>query len=181
MDKTHENLNNEAENTAQNSANSENQGETKTFSQEKLDEIVQKRLREQKEKFEKQTQKQIAEAIEDFKRKSQLSEEELRSEELENQKNAFEQEKQAFEKEKTTFEMRNFLSEAGLNPELASFINSNNSESNKQIVELLKKDFEETLKVRVDEQLKENLRGQTPSDPTGNDSGNSAQSGIIAL
>ena len=180
MDKEHENPNNEAGNPAQNSANSENQGE-KTFSQEKLDEIVQKRLREQKEKFEKQTQKQIAEAIEDFKRKSQLSEEELRNEELENQKSAFEQEKQAFEKEKTTFEMRNFLSEAGLNPELASFINSNNSESNKQIVELLKKDFEENLKKQLDKELNEALKGSVPKDTSIHSDVNQPKTGIVAI
>lgn len=180
MDKTHENPNNEAENTAQNSANSENQGE-KTFSQEKLDEIVQKRLREQKEKFEKQTQKQIAEAIEDFKRKSQLSDDELRNEELENKKKQLEEQTKAFEAEKTTFEMKNFLSEAGLNPELANLINSSDSEKNKQIVESLKANFEELMKVRLEKELNEVMKGKTPKDTSTTGEINQPKTGIIAL
>lgn len=181
MDKEHENQTQGVETPAQDSTKPENTGEEKTFSQDKVDEIVQRRLREQKEKFEKKTQEQIDRAIEEYKRKSQLSDDELRNEEIESKKKQLEEQTKAFEREKTTFQMRNALSEAGLNPELADLVNSNDAEKNKQIVESIKLNFEEMVKVRLEKELNEVTKGSTPQDTSANNGNPQPKTGIVAF
>ena len=178
MEKTHENPNNEAENTAQNSANSENQGEAKTFSQEKLDEIVQKRLREQKEKFAVQQEEAIKNALAEYDRKSKLSAEEKRAEEEKQRQEEFERRDREFKFEKSKFEAAKLLSEKGIDIQVVDFLVDQDLEKTKENIA----DFEKAFNTAVEKGVKEQLRGTLPKDPIANGAdGNTPQSGVAVF
>lgn len=176
MNNEYENLHNEAGKLAQNSANMENTGEIKTFSQEKLDEIVQKRLREQKEKFETRQEEAIKEAIADYERKSKLSEKERQAEEEKKRQEEYDRRERELNLERSKFEGAKLLSEKGIDVRMADFLVEQDLKKTKENVELFEKIFAQAVEKGVNEQLK----GKTPEDPVVNSS-STPRSGIAIL
>lgn len=146
MNNEHENLHNEAGKPAQNSANMENTGEIKTFSQEKLDEIVQKRLREQKEKFETRQEEAIKEAIADYERKSKLSEKERQAEEEKKRQEEYDRRERELNLERSKFEGAKLLSEKGIDVRMADFLVEQDLKKPKKTLNFSKKSSLKRLK-----------------------------------
>lgn len=169
----------EVEAPAQASKTSENTSEQKQFSQEKLDEIVQKRLREQKASFERQQETAIKQALEDFQRKSQLSAEELKNEEFEEQRRQLENEREAFENERRLFDLKHQLNQAGISGEIAGFFKAGAPEENAVLVSKMKESFDAEVKAKVQAEIQALTKQTTPQDPVASAT-SAPSSGIIA-
>lgn len=176
MDKEHENTQNVVEATAQTSTEAETQGE-KTFSQEKLDEIVQKRLREQKEKLLSQKDEEIQKAIAEYERQSKLSEEDRRAEEEKKRQAELDRRDQELNFERAKFETVKILSEKGIDIAVADFLINQDLEKTKANIENFEKAFNSALEKSVNERLK----GSTPADTSTSSDATPPASGIIAM
>ena len=173
-----ENATHEAETVVQ-APQTENTNEEKHFTQEKLDEIVQKRLREQKASFERQQETAIKQALEDYQRKSQLSAEELQNEEFEERRRQLENEREAFENERRMFDLKNQLTQAGLSGDIAQFFKASNPEENAVLVSKMKESIEAEIKAKVQAEIQALTQNPTPKDPVATAS-TAPSSGIIA-
>lgn len=173
-----ENPNNGAGGEAPNPAEpGKNEGE-KTFTQEQLNEVLQKRLREEKEKFANQQEEAIKNAIAEFERKSKLSAEEKKAEEDKKRQEEFERRDREFNFEKSKFEAAKLLSEKGIDIQVVDFLVDQDLEKTKENIT----NFEKAFNTAVEKGVKEQLRGTPPKDPAANGAdGNTPQSGIAVF
>lgn len=133
---------------------------SKLFSQEDVDNVVRKRLAEQKTKYDAQVQDLIRQGIADYDRKQKLTAEERVSEE--NQKR--EQELDEKERQITLRENRasaiEVLANKGIDTSLVDFIVDLDQDKMSDNIKTLEKSFNKA----VEEAVKQRLAGKAPTD-----------------
>lgn len=140
----------------------EGQGNSKTFSQDEVNEIVRKRINEANAKSEEKLNKAVADAIAEQERKAKLTDEQRASE----AQKAKEAEIAKREQEVTLRERRAeasvILAEKNVPTELVEYIINEDADKMSENIDQLAKVWDEAVKHAVEEQLK--LGGSNPKD-----------------
>lgn len=167
----------EGEDTDPKKQNGEDNGD-KTFDQSQVDEIVSKRLGEEKAKMEKTIAEKIAEAQADAERKAKLSEDERKKEESKQQQEKITARETELALRESGIEAKELLQSKGISTDLVDFVVDADLDTTKSNVDKLEKAFTKAVESGVAEKLK----GKTPDDPSnkGGD-GKPAPTGQIAF
>lgn len=132
----------------------------KTFTQEELNAIIEKRLAKEREKYQKQVTQaeKMAEmsATEREQEKIRIAQEELNNSkaEIEKMKKEFQEQQMAFEKSQMLAQTQKELGAKNLPIDLASQLVSDNAEATMKNIEIFEKAFNEALQNAVDLRLK---------------------------
>ena len=153
--------------------------EVKTFTQEEVDAILEKRLAREIKKIEAEKQKamelELKAELEEAEKLAKMSEAERVKAKAEKERVKFEKERKKFEEEMRAFNQERMLnttmttlSEKNLPVEFASFLRADNAEQIMENIAIFGKHFNES----VEKAVTERLRGKTPQASTVNNSFN---------
>ena len=132
--------------------------ETKTFTQEQVNEMIAKRLQRERKDIEAKIEAERKEAEE----LAKLSEQEKQKKLFEKQVKEFEETKKAFENERLLNETSKQLASKNLPIEFAQMLKGNDAESTFENIKVFETKFNEALEKAVNERL----RGKTPKTST---------------
>ena len=140
-----------------------NQGqESKTFSQDEVNEIISKRVNEINAKNSEKTAKAIEDALADYERKAKLSEEEKAHEEQERLKSELASKERDLLIRENRAEARELLQEKSMPSIFVDYIVDEDLEKTKENINK----FEKVWNEAVAEEVKRKLIGRTPVDPS---------------
>jgi hypothetical protein len=153
--------------------------EVKTFTQEEVNAILEKRLSREIKKIEAEKQKamelELKAELEEAEKLAKMSEAERVKAKAEKERVKFEKERKKFEEEMRAFNQERMLnttmttlSEKNLPVEFASFLRADNAEQIMENIAIFGKHFNES----VEKAVTERLRGKTPQTSTVNNSFN---------
>ena len=153
--------------------------EVKTFTQEEVNAILEKRLSREIKKIEAEKQKamelELKAELEEAEKLAKMSEAERVKAKAEKERIKFEKERKKFEEEMRAFNQERMLnttmttlSEKNLPVEFASFLRADNAEQIMENISIFGKHFNEA----VEKAVTERLRGKTPQASTVNNSFN---------
>ena len=153
--------------------------EVKTFTQEEVNAILEKRLSREIKKIEAEKQKamelELKAELEEAEKLAKMSEAERVKAKAEKERIKFEKERKKFEEEMRAFNQERMLnttmttlSEKNLPVEFASFLRADNAEQIMENIAIFGKHFNEA----VEKAVTERLRGKTPQTSTVNNSFN---------
>nr|DAS93846.1 MAG TPA: Major capsid protein [Caudoviricetes sp.] len=153
--------------------------EVKTFTQEEVNAILEKRLSREIKKIEAEKQKamelELKAELEEAEKLAKMSEAERVKAKAEKERIKFEKERKKFEEEMRAFNQERMLnttmttlSEKNLPVEFASFLRADNAEQIMENIAIFGKHFNES----VEKAVTERLRGKTPQTSTVNNSFN---------
>ena len=153
--------------------------EVKTFTQEEVNAILEKRLSREIKKIEAEKQKamelELKAELEEAEKLAKMSEAERVKAKAEKERVKFEKERKKFEEEMRAFNQERMLnttmttlSEKSLPVEFASFLRADNAEQIMENIAIFGKHFNEA----VEKAVTERLRGKTPQTSTVNNSFN---------
>ena len=153
--------------------------EVKTFTQEEVNAILEKRLSREIKKIEAEKQKamelELKAELEEAEKLAKMSEAERVKAKAEKERVKFEKERKKFEEEMRAFNQERMLnttmttlSEKNLPVEFASFLRADNAEQIMENIAIFGKHFNEA----VEKAVTERLRGKTPQTSTVNNSFN---------
>ena len=128
----------------------EKKSEEKMFTQEDVNKMIEKRLRQEKARQEK--------ALKEAERLSKMSEEERLKAEFESERAAFEEEKQAYLKEKMLMQCEKELMNNHLPAEFSKLLVTDNAESTLENIKSFKVQWDKALNNAVNEKLKASSR-----------------------
>ena len=128
--------------------------ETKTFTQEQVNEMIAKRLQRERKDIEAKIEAERKEAEE----LAKLSEQEKQKKLFEKQVKEFEETKKAFENERLLNETSKQLASKNLPIEFAQMLKGNDAESTFENIKVFETKFNDALEKAVNERL----RGKTP-------------------
>ena len=128
----------------------EKKSEEKMFTQEDVNKMIEKRLRQEKARQEK--------ALKEAERLSKMSEEERIKAEFESERAAFEEEKQAYLKEKMLMQCEKELMNNHLPAEFSKLLVTDNAESTLENIKSFKVQWDKALNNAVNEKLKASSR-----------------------
>lgn len=156
-------------------------GESKTYTQEELDEMLQKEtdrrvsgaLDKAKIKFEKEYKEKLEQERQEAAKLAQLSESDKQKAIFEKQQAEFEQERSKFEREKLELEVTKQLASKNLPIEFANLLVGDGAESSLDNINAFEKSFQAALDKAVEERLKS-------KPPQGGGSGGEVGTGIGA-
>jgi hypothetical protein len=141
----------------------ENQGqESKTFSQDEVNEIISKRVNEINAKNSEKTAKAIENALADYERKAKLSEEEKAHEEQERLKSELASKERDLLIRENRAEAREILSEKLMPSIFVDYIVDEDLDKTKENINK----FEKVWNEAIAEEVKKKLIGKTPVDPS---------------
>ena len=132
--------------------------ETKTFTQEQVNEMIAKRLQRERKDIEAKIEAERKEAEE----LAKLSEQEKQKKLFEKQVKEFEETKKAFENERLLNETSKQLASKNLPIEFAQMLKGNDAESTFENIKVFETKFNDALEKAVNERL----RGKTPKTAT---------------
>ena len=142
--------------------------EERTYSKEEVTDIVEKRLRREREKMEKQFSERIN-ALEENIKLQAMSEQEKANYQAQKEKDAFEQERQAFYQERDAFNKAQYkatiqkqLNEAGL-PDISDSLTHLQAEEVKAQIDTMKQAFDKQVNASIESRIKSNAN--TPTVP----------------
>ena len=135
----------------------------KTFTQEELNAIIEKRLAKEKTKLEEERKALLTKA-EQEKELAKLSEKERAAKEFELKQSEFEKERQEFQKQKLELETVKELDKRGLPVEFSSMVLGDDSEGTLEKINSFEKQWQSAL----DKAVSERMRGTTPNKATDN-------------
>ena len=133
--------------------------EVKTFTQEEVNEIINKRLQRERKDIEAKIEAERKEAEE----LSRLSEQERQKKLFEKQVKEFEETKKAFENERLLNETSKQLASKSLPIEFAEMLKGNDAEKTFENIQLFESKFNEAVEKVVTERLKGNVPKTTTS------------------
>lgn len=135
--------------------------ETKTFTQEDVNEIISKRLLRDRSKWEEDFKIKLEKEKEQAEELAKLSEKERNKVLLEQERKKFEDERMSFQKEKIELEVTQQLAEKSLPVEFANLLVSDTAETSFENISNFEKKWQDALSKAVDEKIK----GTTPRGP----------------
>lgn len=141
---------NDQDNNNNVSEKEEKKSEEKMFTQEDVNKMIEKRLRQEKARQEK--------ALKEAERLSKMSEEERIKAEFESERVAFEEEKQAYLKEKMLMQCEKELMNNHLPAEFSKLLVTDNAESTLENIKSFKVQWDKALNNAVNEKLKASSR-----------------------
>ena len=148
-------------------------GDSKTFTQEDLDKVVEGRLAKERKAAEERTQKAIADALAEQERKARMSDEEKQSEESKKKADELaERERNAALRENRA-EARELLQEKSIDTSLLDWVVDPDLDKTKENVEKLAKAWDSA----VEEAVSKKLAGKTPVDKTPSKDGKKPKDG----
>lgn len=150
----------DASNGANQDKDKEEGADSKTFSQEQVDEIVGKRLAKAQKQAEEQTKKAIEDALAEAERKAKLSAEERAQEESKKKASELAEKEREIALRENRADARELLSEHKISTSLVDFVVDVDSDKTKENVETLAKAWTEA----VEEGVKAKLSGKAPED-----------------
>ena len=160
MENTNVNVNEQTvEQTTEQTAEQTKEQTVKTFTQEEVDKIVNKRLARERKDIEAKIEAERAEA----ERLAKMSEAEKQQALFKKQVAEFEATKKAFESEKLLNETSKQLASKNLPIEFAEMLKANDAESTFENIKIFEAKFNEAVEKLVNERLK----GKTPKAQTG--------------
>lgn len=128
--------------------------ETKTFTQEDINDIVSKRLERERAKFEKDYKEKLATETAEAEKLAKLSEAERAKAIFEKQQAEFETERAKFQREKIELQVTKELASKGLPITFANLLVTNDADTSLENINKFEKDWQEALDKAVDEKLK---------------------------
>lgn len=132
--------------------------EAKALAEKEADRRATKAIQTAKEKWEKEFQEKLAKE----KELAQLSAEERKAKEFEEQQKQFEVERKTFVKEKLTLQAEKDMISKGLPSEFASLMIGSNAEETLSNINT----FEQTFRKAVEQAVEEKIKGKTPKSGT---------------
>ena len=142
--------------------------EERTYSKEEVTDIVEKRLRREREKMEKQFSERIN-ALEENIKLQAMSEQEKANYQAQKEKDAFEEERQAFYAERDAFNRAKYkatiqkqLAEAGL-PDISDTLADMEAEQVKAQIDTMKQAFDKQVNMQIENRIKSSAN--TPTVP----------------
>lgn len=138
-------------------AKTESTPKEKTFTQEEVNSIIEKRLAKEKSKLEEKVKTEFGEA----QRLATLSESERAKELYEKELNSFKEEKAKFEREKLLLETNKQLIAKNLPTDFANHLISSDAESTLNNINA----FEKTWQEAINKELSKKIKGSTPTKP----------------
>lgn len=143
----------------------ENQGQdSKTFSQDEVNDIIAKRVNEINAKNEEKTAKAIQDALADYERKAKLSDEEKNREEQEKLKAELANKDRDLRIRENRVEARIILQEKSMPDVFAEYVVTDDLETTKANIDRFEKTWNEALSKAVDQKM----AGKTPDNPSNN-------------
>lgn len=143
--------------------------EERTYSKEEVSDIVEKRLKREREKMEKEFTKRL-DALEEAQKLSKLSEQEKAEYQAQKEREAFEEERKAFYAERDAFnkaqykaEIQRQLNEAGL-PDISDTLVGMEAEQVKAQIDVMKQAFVTQVNTQIENRIK--ASANTPVTPT---------------
>lgn len=128
--------------------------ETKTFTQDDINDIVSKRLERERVKFEKDYKEKLATETAEAEKLAKLSEAERAKAIFEKQQSEFETERAKFQMEKIELQVTKELAEKGLPITFASLLVTKDADTSLENINKFEKDWQEALDKAVNEKLK---------------------------
>lgn len=141
---------NDQDNNNNVSEKEDKRSDEKMFTQEDVNKMIEKRLRQEKARQEK--------ALKEAERLSKMSEEERIKAEFESERAAFEEEKQAYLKEKMLMQCEKELLNNGLPSEFSKLLVTDNADSTMENIKSFKVQWDKALNNAVNEKLKASSR-----------------------
>ena len=141
---------NDQDNNNNVSEKEDKRSDEKMFTQEDVNKMIEKRLRQEKARQEK--------ALKEAERLSKMSEEERIKAEFESERAAFEEEKQAYLKEKMLMQCEKELLNNGLPSEFSKLLVTDNADSTMENIKSFKAQWDKALNNAVNEKLKASSR-----------------------
>ena len=141
---------NDQDNNNNVSEKEDKRSDEKMFTQEDVNKMIEKRLRQEKARQEK--------ALKEAERLSKMSEEERIKAEFESERAAFEEEKQAYLKEKMLMQCEKELLNNGLPSEFSKLLVTDNADSTMENIKSFKGQWDKALNNAVNEKLKASSR-----------------------
>ena len=143
----------------------ENKGQdSKTFSQDEVNDIVSKRINEVNAKNEEKTAKAIQDALADYERKTKLSDEEKAREEQERLKTELANKDRDLKIRENRVEARIILQEKSMPDVFADYVVTDDLETTKSNIDKFEKVWNEAVSKAVDQKM----AGKTPDNPSNN-------------
>jgi len=154
---------------AEDDANAKKKSEEKpsSFTQEQLDEVVSKRLGEEKAKNEKLIADKVAEAQAEADRKAKLSDDERKADDAKKATEQLSTRETELALRESSIEARELLQSKSISTDLVSFVVDADMDKTKSNVDLLEKAFTKAVETGVADKLK----GKTPDDPNNKNAG----------
>lgn len=152
----------------------------KSFTQEQLDDIVAKRLNEEKAKTDKLIADKVKEAQDEATRQAKLSADEREKEEREKRERETSQRERDLSLREARIEARDILQSKNISTDLVDFVIDADLEKTKSNIDTLEKAFTKAVEAGVTEKLK----GKAPEDfggAGGDDGGKKKISGTVAF
>ncbi|MBQ7574645.1 MAG: DUF4355 domain-containing protein [Clostridia bacterium] len=131
--------------------------ETKTFTQEQVDELIEKKLSEARAQWDKEAEAQ-RQAEEEDKKLALMSDDERKTAEFEKREKAFETERQKYLSDKLEFEATKALAQENLPVSFARLLSGKDEEETAQNISMFKSEFLKAIEIAINERLK----GKTP-------------------
>lgn len=135
----------------------------KQFSQEEVNDIVQKRLDREFKKFKDKLEKEKSEA----EKLAKMSEEEKAKALLDKQKSEFEAERAIFLKEKLELETIKQLTEMKLPAKFSNFLVRETADDTKANLDAFAEMWNAEIKARIEAEVEDRLKGTTPKNSNG--------------
>ena len=155
------NTNTSVENTAD-STSEGNKEQTKTFSQDEVNNLIRKRVNEANQKNEERVKEAVSEAIKEYERQAQLSAEEKAAEETKKRQAELETKEHDLLIRENRAEAREILAEKGMSTEILNYVVDTNLDNTKKNIEV----FEKLWNKAVEEGVNKKLAGKQISDPS---------------
>lgn len=144
---------------SENVGESESEVTTKSFTQEEVNKVVEKRLERAIKKFQEKLEAEKTEA----EKLARMSEKERMEAEFQKQKDQFEMEKKQYQREKLELQTIKELSVIGLPTEFSEFVMADNADKVKANIESLKDQWEKAIDAAVNSRM----QGSKPKASTG--------------
>ncbi len=135
-------------------------GNSKTFSQEEVNEIVSKRINEVKSKSEETIAQKIQEALVEQERKQKLSDEERLNEERKARNDELAQKERDIALRENRADARELLQQKGISAELVDFLVDADAKKTTENIEAFAKVFDKAVEASVEKKV----AGNTPKD-----------------
>ena len=151
--------------SVENTADSTSEGQkeqTKTFSQDEVDNLIRKRVNEVKQKSEEKVKVAVSEAIKEYERQAKLSAEEKAAEETKKREAELENKEHDLLIRENRAEAREILQEKGISQDILNYVVDTDVETTKKNIAV----FEKLWNKAVEEGVNKKLAGKQISDPS---------------
>ncbi|MDO4979158.1 MAG: DUF4355 domain-containing protein [Candidatus Saccharibacteria bacterium] len=138
----------------------DNKGDSKTFTQDEVNNMIQKRIAEEKTKAEERNKQAVADAIAEYERKAKLTEEQRANEERKAKDDELAEKERSITLRENRADGIEKLAELSIDTKLVDFVVDINKDTMFENIEKLNKSFNEAVSKAVEAKL----AGKTPTD-----------------